>query len=155
MAIPVSNFKYFEAGFLTIGSSTNNPYVIGLTDISLDFSYETEDTLTFESNRAIQKTLTTSSFTASASGKWTNLSGETYFQNSGQTRVVGGQGADAILEAAKAGATNLVMTLKLDTNNYQTASVVITSFSVSATAGSQMEYSFELAGTSELVKSGS
>lgn len=147
-----NSIKYFENGFLVLTSGTTGSAILGLQDISLSYSVDTTELQAFDTN--FQKLYAPSykNWSVSASGVFMSMSGESEFPQSGDTNVVGGQSAAALLELIKLRKTDQKIILKLDTNNYQKGSVLVTSFEVSATAGENMSFSLELQGTSELTK---
>lgn len=142
-----SSLKFFESGFLLVGTKL----VLGLNNISLDYAVETEDLLTFDFNKVKSKYPTFSSFTISASGEMLALTSDSYSPLSGDSRVTGATNGFLLLEAIKL-KTEYPIVLKIDGSNYQTGNAIITSFNMSADAGSSQKFSIELTGTSDLTK---
>lgn len=148
-----SDVKYFESGFLVITTGTTGNVLLGLTDISLNYTVETEELLVFDNNFSKLIAPTFKSWTASAGGVFTRLSGDTTHPQSGETKVTGGYGADQILELVKTRRTDLKMIMKLATGIYQTGNCLLTSYEVTSSAGQPLTFTLEITGTSDLTKS--
>jgi hypothetical protein len=143
-----TSLKFFESGFLTVGTGK---VVLGLTDISLDYTVDSEEYLTYDFNRSKKFYPTFSSWKASASGKFLAISGDTYSPQSGDTRVVTSHNGASLLEQITLKG-DLPIVFKLDASNYQVSTAILTSYSVSSSAGSALEFTIELQGTSDLTK---
>lgn len=142
-----SSLKFFESGFLLIGTKL----VLGLNNISLDYTVDTEELLTFDLNKVKSKYPTFSSWTASASGEMLALTSDTYSPMSAETRVTGATNGFVLLESIKSKAEYPIV-LKVDASNYQTGTAIITSYNMTADAGSSQKFSIELTSTSDLTK---
>lgn len=150
-----SDIKYFENGFLVIGTgstATSGKGVLGLQSISLSYTVDVEEVTIFDNNFTKIFTPTYKSWTASASGMFMSLVTETHPQ-SGDTKFVGATNASLLLEQIKTRSTDLKAFFKIDSSNYQGGTCIITSYELSADAGSPMSFSIELQGTSDLTKS--
>jgi len=148
-----SDVRYFESGFLVLTTGTTGNVLLGLTDISITYSVETEELLVFDNNFSKLIAPTFKSWTASAGGVFTRLSGDTTHPQSGETRVTGGYGGDQLLELIKQRKTDLKAIFKLATGIYQTGNCLLTSYEVTSSAGQPLTFTLEITGTSDLTKS--
>jgi hypothetical protein len=150
-----SDIKYFESGFLVItsGSSTTGRGVLGLQSISIDYNVDVQELTIFDNNFNKLYVPSWKSWSANASGVFLTLTGDTSHPQSGDTRFVNAMGGGQLLEVIKTRSSTLKAFFKIDSANYQTASCILTSYSLSAEAGSPMTFEITLQGTSELVKS--
>src|SRR5688572_16367413 len=110
-----SDVKYLDGaqGFLVITTSTTGSAILALTNISLDFSVESEEVLTFEQNRSKSFATTFDSWTVSCEGFFTTLTGDTSHPASGSTYVTGGQNGADLLELIKTKSNSQKIILKL------------------------------------------
>ena len=120
-----------------------------MTSFNLDYQNGTESLLSFDSNFVEGNAYTTSNWTISCEAYFTRISGDTTSPNSGSTYVIGGKAGSQMLQMAKDRATNLIVILKTD-NMIQRGNVLISSFSMSSSAGSVLTYQLELKGNSAL-----
>lgn len=142
-----SALRFFESGFISL----NKNVVLGLNNISISYTVDTEELLTFDFNKAKSVYPTTSSWTCSASGQFLNLNNKNYNPQSGDTNITGGTSGALLLEAIKAkGVVDVVF--KIDSANYQKGQALLTSYELSTDAGAAFSYSIELSGQGDLVK---
>jgi hypothetical protein len=152
--IATSSIKNFESGYLGLGTSTTGTSIIlGLQSGSVKFKIDTQEITTFESNFSKQPTPTYTSWTIECKGIYLNLSGDTYHQQSGDTRSTGGVAAKVLFALTKARSTNQRVTLKLGAGDYHTGSVLLTDYSIDFSAGDPMTFNLSMIGTSDLVPS--
>jgi hypothetical protein len=128
--------KYFNSGFLTL----DGDILLKITDISLNYSVDSDEITSFDSDFNKEYYPTFSNWTVSASGIFADDTTEPS-KFSGETRVSGATNGIAILEVIKSKATNVGLVLKIDTGNYQTGDVIITSFDLTGALGTKMTYS--------------
>ena len=152
-----SDIKYFESGFLVVStggtSATGGTGILGLQSISLNYTVDVEELTLFDNNFTKIYSPTYKSWTASASGVFLSLTSENTHPQSGDTKFIGATNASLLLEQIKQRSTNTKVFFKIDSENYQSGTCILTSFELSADAGSPMTFSIELTGTSDLTKS--
>ncbi len=141
--------KYFNSGFLTLAGKV----VVKLTDISVNYSVDTDEVTSFDSNYVKEYQAGYGGWTASATGIVSDDSTEPT-KYSGETRVTGVTNGFDLLETSKA-RIPLALVMKVDTSNYQTGTVIVTSYDISGALGSKMTYSLSLQGTGNLTKASS
>lgn len=164
MATDVTKLRYAEDGFIAINATGNSASVkgsafIGLTDISFDYSNDSLEIQSIEDNFNKQYVGTSSSWTASASGNYSEATGSSQLDGArftGDTKLLSGTkaviNAAELLELTKVKNKQYPIFIRVSADNYQKGMVIITSFSLTASVGSLKTFSIELQGVGPLTK---
>ncbi len=161
MKITGSNIKYFESGFLAINftggtASTNGKAVIGLNSVSLSYTNNTQKIGTFDLNFDELTVNTTSEWSIDAGGIYLSVSGESYTNHSGNTRVNGGATSKELLTAVKSKLATCHVWLKIADNHYEHGDVLINDFTIDMSEpGAPIEFQMSLTGSGSLTTTAS
>lgn len=139
--------KYFNNGYLTLAGDV----LLKLTDVSLNYTVDTDEVTSFDSDFNKEYYPTFGGWTATASGIFADDTTEPD-KFSGETRVSGTTNGIELLETIKAKSIDVGFVLKVDSSNYQVGSVLISSYDLTAGLGTKMTFSLNLQGVGALTK---
>jgi predicted secreted protein len=140
--------KYFESGFLVLANNTTSgKQILKLTDVSLTYNVDTDETTSFDNSYSKTYEPTYMSWTVSCSGMITDDSADI----NTDAAVTGSTNGLLLLEQAKL-RTGTKIIMKIDSSNYQKGDVIITSYDLKAAVGSKMTFSLNLQGSGALTK---
>ena len=144
--------KNFENGFLVIGTSgTKGKAVLKLTDVSLNYVVDTDETTNYDSSFAKTYQATYSSWNVSCSGIFADDILPNPYSGS-STQVTGATNGILLLEQTKLRATCKLI-LKVDSSNFQRGDIILNSYDLKGAVGNKMTFSLQLQGTGALTTS--